>query len=710
MTDINPHRAARLSELSELPTLSPLVLCAPNTALDPKTNCADKKIPGLILAYLKKHVSRSVWLDHLVLFVLISMARNRDESSIYGQLSLVHKRLVGFSRARGSRFDNIVAFNANVDQIMRLYLSRIVLIKDSSATRHNFYTRYQTMAELSRDWLMSMPAAERSKYTPLLFSGATPALHGHLLDYKRVEQEQKANRKAEVDALMPVYPEIRREAHMRFNQITRLKEAYDEFLSFHVPDSSGPLRLSFLDKGLRFEFLVWDQKNFLDSIDLKKGSGSIPPHILHLKRIVRVSDGVEIDIPEELWFHDVIRRGVTRTGLAPEDLQWLRSWGYANTGFQVTQTGILSWSSPTLMHLAQRKVDGFLIPINELYIAASFGLLAIDLFTTTGIRLNEALQISLDKECFVRLEMPAAPGATSRSPTIRYSLRVVPKGEKTNRRADNFISDETKRLLVKVAKTLSQHYSLSEIGTLPIVSFVPSNRRAHRFGPARYIFQLNNVHMSGVTLSSCVRLMMHGMDVRMADGRAIAVRPHLLRHGFATHAVQVEKIPVDIVGRWLHQKSVEVTGYYSEPTETMVADASDRYLATIASHLNVDEEVERSPAELKELYEDAIGKTGTLALVVGGSCGSHGFCRAQLACIGCAAKVPDPAKRDQVLHQRNWAVQEIKFYRNEGLMPAARRLEILVKNADAELREMDQIEEYRADECIKGVIEVDDRA
>ena len=43
--------------------------------------------------------------------------------------------------------------------------------------------------------------------------------------------------------------------------------------------------------------------------------------------------------------------------------------------------------------------------------ASAFGLLAVELFTTTGMRMNEGMQIRLDPDCFVCLELPAPPGA-----------------------------------------------------------------------------------------------------------------------------------------------------------------------------------------------------------------------------------------------------------------------------------------------------------
>jgi hypothetical protein len=160
----------------------------------------------------------------------------------------------------------------------------------------------------------------------------------------------------------------------------------------------------------------------------------------------------------------------------------------------------------------------------------------------------------------------------------------------------------------------------------------------------------------------------------------------------------VEKIPLDIVGEWLKQKNLDVTDYYSKPTESMVAEAADLYLARVAAQVNVGEAVWRSPAELRKLYEEARGKAGTLAEVLGGHCVSHGYCAAKFACVGCAGKVPDPAKQAQVERHKQWAMVQVDFAEQEGLYPEAERMKRLIRDCEAELQEMDQIKAYRRDE------------
>ena len=40
------------------------------------------------------------------------------------------------------------------------------------------------------------------------------------------------------------------------------------------------------------------------------------------------------------------------------------------------------------MFTAQQKAEGILVPVEALYAAAHFGVLAVDLFTTTGMKIQ----------------------------------------------------------------------------------------------------------------------------------------------------------------------------------------------------------------------------------------------------------------------------------------------------------------------------------
>ncbi len=151
----------------------------------------------------------------------------------------------------------------------------------------------------------------------------------------------------------------------------------------------------------------------------------------------------------------------------------------------------------------------------------------------------------------------------------------------------------------------------------------------------------------------------------------------------------------------------EKVSSYSQPTDQMAAEAADRFLARISAHVDINQSVVRSPAELQRLYEEVRGKSGTFAAVTGGECVSHGFCSAKFSCIGCPGKAPDPSLRYQVERKKQWAIEQIHLTTEEGLVAETERMKQLVRDCDAELREMDLIEAYRNDEGVRPVIRLD---
>jgi hypothetical protein len=77
--------------------------------------------------------------------------------------------------------------------------------------------------------------------------------------------------------------------------------------------------------------------------------------------------------------------------------------------------------------------------VKELRFAADTAKLAMEIFSTTGMRINEAMQIRIARDCYVESDVPAPPGATDQRPTRKWFFRVTPKGERTSRPRDGFM-------------------------------------------------------------------------------------------------------------------------------------------------------------------------------------------------------------------------------------------------------------------------------
>jgi len=339
-----------------------------------------------------------------------------------------------------------------------------------------------------------------------------------------------------------------------------------------------------------------------------------------------------------------------------------------------------------------------LFVVEPLYAAATFGLASLDFFTTTGARVNELLQLRLSPDCLYAMSVGGTP---------RLLVRLVPKGR--DQSADYIIGPETKNNFERVGAMLKEHYQLGEGQSLPHVPFHPDNQRAHRFpGEHPYLFQYHGKHLSRGAITACLRFLCHGMLFQRADGTTVILKPHLLRHVFANHLHQVEHVPLDLVAIILHQKDVRVTGYYAAPTWQQVVETTGSFLDRCATQLGeVEEAFVRAPAELQRQWEEAKNQVGTLAKVPGGDCTCHAVCPYSYVCTGCVYKIPDPARREEIVEQKQWAVIRLEQVKRRGMGPETIKMQALIQRCDTELEEMNLIEEYRADETYQPELRIE---
>ena len=700
------------------------VFVAPRTAADPSNQGQWPEVPHRVVFYLEHHVLGKPWRDALALLAPVLLARRFELVSVFNKLSTLHSGFGRLFKALGL----VRMEDWNPTKHVPMYLKAEILPEETPGARRRFWMDYNSASKTMAIWLTGFPEKRRRIYERFTLPVVPMFFVQGLSRDREITERQRQKRKAETGAVVPKFVAIRSEAHLRFHRVARLRKAYREALQSLGPEPRFPVTFCYeeggdAERGIpaqeRLWFTIWDRCTFVQAhteayywrtvSSARAGTGNFATDLHHppFLEFVRAERLVGDAPPAGFWFTDLFKLGVVAQRPyygslenVRKKLAWLASWGYVRRPFRSDVAGLLTWpeAEVTFMTRAQSRCQGVLLPVEPIYASALFGLMAIELFTTTGARINEVMQIRLTEDCIVRLKMPAPPESKDQSVRLRYVLRLVPKGEKTNTPPDYFISEQTKRLLVKVAEMLGEHYHLEPGQALPSVPFHAHNGRAHRFGSEPYLFQYSGAHMSGETIAGCMRFLLHGMTFKTREGKRVILKSHLLRHAFATHTVQVEKIPVDIVGAWLHQKDLTTTEYYSKPTENMVAEAADVYLARIATEIDVDKAVLRSPPELQQLYDEARGKAGTLADVVGGQCVSHGYCAAKFACVGCAGKVPDPAKRGQVEKHKQWASQQVDCATKEGLLPEAERMKQLMRDCDNELEEMALIESYQKDE------------
>jgi len=316
-----------------------------------------------------------------------------------------------------------------------------------------------------------------------------------------------------------------------------------------------------------------------------------------------------------------------------------------------------------------------------------FAKFALDIITSSEARVNELLQISYDKDCCI-----ITVDKSSNPPKKNYILRLVPKGREEPE--NYYMPEEVFKFMNEIVAMLKDSYHSDSI---PDVNYTVESRK-HLLSKRKYIFQYQSKHINVFSINAILRFLLHGLVVQSSEGNQVVIKAHLLRHAFATHAVQTEKIPVDIVKTLLHQKDIEVTSYYSAPTRQQVSESINALHENWISYIDIQKGIIRGQEELKELYDDYREKVGTMSKVAGGICTIDSVCPTKMACIGCGAKVPRPEFKDEIIAFYNWADESEKKFQQMSLPLEVKKMKIAKDRARNELKEIQLIEKTQRDE------------
>ncbi|KWX87271.1 hypothetical protein AMQ83_14090, partial [Paenibacillus riograndensis] len=123
------------------------------------------------------------------------------------------------------------------------------------------------------------------------------------------------------------------------------------------------------------------------------------------------------------------------------------------------------------------------------------------------------------------------------------------------------------------------------------------------------------------------------------------------------------------------------------------------------SYIDIQQGIQRSPEELKDIYEEYKEKVGTVSKVVGGICTIDSVCPTKMACMGCAAKVPQPEFRYEIEQYLTWAQESEQRFMKLGLEVEAKKMKLATRRAKIELREIESVETYTKDESYEPNIQ-----
>ncbi|MDF1997325.1 site-specific integrase [Peribacillus frigoritolerans] len=671
------------------------------------------KVDERNLKYFTNKCKDKPWANQLLFGILVSTDRSLDHITILEIATKINPRLddifFAFNLKEMSEF--------NVDEHMYQYLKGVIYPEHSNNMRSNMLGIYKRLAYYIKKWMtQKLSVSQQAYFDQFIFP--MPSFDSREFSFIKLAKEQAQDtRKNETDAIVPFLSQIRAEAHFRWNQIKRLRDAFQKAIE-ETKKHSIPLPMVFHYEeperiGERFYFRLWDKPTFVlhhqdqfpDTVvqnarNRKSTYSEEKNH--HFVELVKAESIHDDDEVEGLWFTELIEEGVLGhpyQNATEEEMDQKRAflslWGYCdiNSGsnprpFDSQHKGILTPS--TFISKYKNKADGIIFDVEQFYVACTFGLLAIDILTTTGARLNELLQINNMKQCIQIKKVKER---------LHYSFYAIPKGR--DEVEEFYVSKQTMEIIQTVSRMLKDHYGS---GTIPSVKY--RYNRKHLFPePKPFYFQYHNKAFKQDVVSSCIHFLLHGLRFETQEGTPVTVKTHLLRHAFATEAVQRQKMPMDIVAKILHQRDLKVTGYYSAPTPSQIAESVGELQDVISSYVDLDDALLRSPKELQKELEKYSEKVGVFNKVLGGTCVTDSVCPTKMACLGCKAKVPQPEQENDLLEVIELSKDMEKRFKEIGLEVEVRKAKEMQKQAKIELKEIDFIKKYREEQKHEPVIQ-----
>lgn len=586
----------------------------------------DKMNEGYLKYYINYVVDKP-WNNHIFLIMMVYKEKNLDVKTIEKIINIINSRL----RNLFDYFHLTEMTDLNIETHMYQYFKGEIFEEHSDHIRAAFLSNYRSCSYSTNKWAQTKISNEQQEYFHH-FIFLMPTYDSRDFSFTKAAKDQTKNsRKSETDAIVPLLPQIRAEGHFRRNQINRLRQAYLKACEqAKTPNGVIPLDFHYDEPeriGERFYFRLWDKKSFVLNHQEQFSKWTIKAAMTSTGRysddnnhyfveFIKAERFKDDNEPEGLWFIKLFEYNVIgewHNNVTDEEIKLKRKllyeWGYGKedlsenpTPFKSDHKGVLTPS--TFVSIHKDKAKGILFDVEPLYAAATFGLLTLDICTTTGARLNELLQISNTKECIRTVKVDKK---------LRFSFHVVPKG-RDELEAFN-ISEQTMKIIQSVGLMLKNHY-----GTDKIPSVEYRGVRKHLFPkPKPYFFQYYKKAFQYKTITANLRFLLHGLKFETEEGKPVVVKTHLLRHAFATEAVQRQKLPIDIVAKILHQRDAGVTSYYSEPTSSQVAQSISDLHDVISDYIDIDEAILRNPEELEKELEEYKETVGVFNNVVGGT-------------------------------------------------------------------------------------------
>lgn len=482
-----------------------LILC------DPNEDYYWDKVDEKNIKYFVRQCVGHPWANQYALALMCLSNRNLTPQSIMNITSVLNARFRDlFNHFKLSSMEEFLPLH--VEQ----YVTGKILPEHSDRQRQSILTSYNTFMFNLKKWLGTKFSEEKQVALSAYLLPNLPYDNRDFNARTRAITNAKSKRKEDTSAVTPLLPEIRAEGHLRWNQVSRLREAFRKAIA-NVREERLALPIEFhYDEseyaGERWHFILRDLNGIGQFKGVKKCYREFKDEdcVLEFVKAEKLDDGSEGEGP---WFLELLRLrllGNWSTEYISDEhrekaTNYLNNWGYeiedggkTIAPFLPRNPGLLIQGFDTTR--TSRLTNKLLINIEPIYVACMFARFALDIITSSGARMNELLQISYDKDCcVVTVDKSVNP------PRKNYIFRLTPKGREE---PENFyMPEEVFKFMTQILKMLKESYKAD---TIPEVQYDVESRR-HLMSKRKYIFQYQSRHINVFSINAILRFLLHGI-------------------------------------------------------------------------------------------------------------------------------------------------------------------------------------------------------
>lgn len=584
------------------------------------------RIDCSVLRYLEDRVGAVPWAVHLHIVAFVMSQEGLRAGTVMNTVQTLHMRFRTLfdalqiqSMAEWVPWEHIPA-----------YLAGELVLEHSAATRLAFWHSYSSAARHCTNWFQSLPPEEQEYLSPFIL------LRIRLPQALRLIRESKLRcqcTQARTGALDPTayhLLELREAAHQRYQMLSNLHEVYLRTLQERRQCSSSfPIEFCLYANDKRtseqaqpglYHCRVWDRRSFV-LLHAENYSGTTVAQALSYQNAFETDKSIPLlEILDQehsiasstgsLWFSELLRNDLlgkhatwgARAVLASKQA-WLQAHGYIQQGvdrlapFDTDISELLGWpSSYQITHFiakAQQVAEGVFVPLESLYHAATIGLLALDLCTTTGLQVSELLRLRLSPEHLIRIQLN---NSTKRQAKQRYWYALHLPAHRTQHSGErlHLLRSETVRLLARLQNIYMAVYGLESGVPLPHVT---NARRSHKqplIEAAAYLFQYQNVSLSDKAIRACMRFLLHGLTTSLS-GQPVVFSDQLLQR--LDQAPPIQSVSMERASHWLMGGITRTVGQADLLTTYDVDKPEDRLLALYARSVDICDIAHVLPAQ-----------------------------------------------------------------------------------------------------------------